>query len=443
MSLPRCLLALAFLPCLLSISSQASPLYSVTLLPGADFAPADMNNAGQLVGRRFTGSGYVAVTYANGIQTDLVLQGAAESYASAINDAGTVTGTFLAPSDQVYGFVYQGGSMRALGAGTASFAINAQGNVVGTIQTANGSTGFVDREGTLTELGNLGTGTIGQALGINDRGQIVGTSTVTSAAENAPTHPFLYSDGALQDLGTLAQGMSNGAVAINNAGQVAGYADGADGTVHAFLYGGGILQDLGGFGSTLLNVDDLNEHGTLVGTAITVADRSVPFMNLGGALVDLNTLIDPALGWTLFNAFAINDLGQIAGYGCNGTTCGLVRLDVTDAVPEPSPPFLLLSGILALATLTPRGVRHLHSATDRCPLRVPGSVRLFLMRRLTHLRHVLLRLALLPALFAPLLVQAHPVYTATMLPQNFGALDINNRSTTDQQPGTDGRHGRC
>jgi hypothetical protein len=38
-------------------------------------------------------------------------------------------------------------------------------------------------------------------------------------------------------------------------------------------------------------------------------------------MVDLNDLIDPALGWELLQALGINDLGQIVGHGrINGQT---------------------------------------------------------------------------------------------------------------------------
>ena len=32
-------------------------------------------------------------------------------------------------------------------------------------------------------------------------------------------------------------------------------------------------------------------------------------------MIDLNAAVDPALGWTLTSAKAVNDSGQIAGYG--------------------------------------------------------------------------------------------------------------------------------
>jgi hypothetical protein len=36
---------------------------------------------------------------------------------------------------------------------------------------------------------------------------------------------------------------------------------------------------------------------------------------IGQSLIDLNELIDPLLGWTLREATAINEKGDIVGYG--------------------------------------------------------------------------------------------------------------------------------
>jgi probable HAF family extracellular repeat protein len=332
------------------LCSRAEPLYAATFLPGVDFAPTGMNNAGQIVGFAGTGDSAVhAMLYSGGILSDLGSLGGKDSYANAINDAGAVTGSFVSASGEQHAFLYRHGNVLDLGAGTAGYGINAQGDVVGSKQTAEGMNGFVYSNGSLTELGNLGAGKNGFAASINDHGSIVGESGTGPSANGTPVHPFLYRKGALSDLGTLAGRDFNGATGINNAGQVAGYSEGADGAMHAFLYQHGLMQDLGGFGGAELDIHDLNEHGTLVGTASTEEEGLIPFMNIGDALIDLNTLLDPALGWHIFSAYANNDLGQIVGYGCQGDTCGLVRLDLLSAVPEPGAAWLLFAGLLVIA----------------------------------------------------------------------------------------------
>jgi hypothetical protein len=47
----------------------------------------------------------------------------------------------------------------------------------------------------------------------------------------------------------------------------------------------------------------------------------------GGKMRDLNTLIDPAPGWSLHDAGGINIHGQIAASGCLAGLCFALRLD--------------------------------------------------------------------------------------------------------------------
>jgi len=348
--------AISLLSMLLApLYGQAAPLYTVHFLSGVDFAPTSLNNAGQITGFAGTGTGAVhAVLYSGGALHDLGGFGGKDSYAQAINDAGAITGSFVLASGEQHAFLYQDGSMRDLGAGTAGYGINAHGDVVGSLQTAAGATGFIYTDGKLTALDNLGTGTQGVAVGVNDHGAVAGDSTTTPDSSTSARHPFLYQDGALHDLGALGAHPINGVAAINNAGQVAGYSGAADAYTHAFMYERGVMRDLGGLGGGPLEIHDLNVHGTLVGTAFDEDEGLIPFMSLGDRLVDLNTLLDPALGWHIASAYANNDLGQIVGYGCQGDVCGLVRLDLAGAVPEPAPVSFLASGLLALGWMRGR-----------------------------------------------------------------------------------------
>lgn len=63
-----------------------------------------------------------------------------------------------------------------------------------------------------------------------------------------------------------------------------------------------------------------------------------------GATFDLNALIDPAWGWVLSEATAINALGQIAATACRDGACHAVRLDLAMPVPEPATWTMLLGG---------------------------------------------------------------------------------------------------
>lgn len=361
MLLHKCFAAMSLLSVLMAPTiSQAGPLYTVTLLPGVDFAPAAMNNAGQIVG--FTGlasGGTETVVYTGGVLHKLGAFGGVASYGTAINDAGAITGSFQTASGESHGFLYQDRHAIDIGAGTAGRGINARGDVVGSKHSANGETGFVYAAGKLTELGNLGLGTEARAIDIDDAGNIAGESSIGHDAEHGAVHPFLYRDGVMADLGPLGNNRVAGAVAINNAGQVAGYSEGLDGT-HAFLYQAGTMRDLGNLGSESLSIHGMNAHGMLVGTAANEEQGLIPFISLGTTLVDLNTLIDPLLGWQIYSAYANNDLGQVIGWGCQSDTCGLVRLDLASAVPEPAQALLLGAGVLLLFGLPVMRARRQH-----------------------------------------------------------------------------------
>jgi probable HAF family extracellular repeat protein len=109
----------------------------------------------------------------------------------------------------------------------------------------------------VTDLGTLG-GSVSDASGINDRGQVVGSSEV---AGDKGSHAFLFIRGHMTDLGALGGDDTYG-YAINNKGQVVG-------AIHTnfvmnyapFLYSNGTvdLSSLPGVPSAI------NDSGQIVG----------------------------------------------------------------------------------------------------------------------------------------------------------------------------------
>ncbi len=82
-------------------------------------------------------------------------------------------------------------------------------------------------------------GPSGRAMGINNRGDIVGYCET----EAGDFHAVLWEGGAATDLGTLG-GDNSYAFAINDDGVVVGYSHTADGKVHAFMWRDGIMTDI-------------------------------------------------------------------------------------------------------------------------------------------------------------------------------------------------------
>jgi len=122
-------------------------------------------------------------------------------------------------------------------------AVNNSGLVVGSADTAGGASHaflFTPSDplhpgiGRMIDLGTLPGMMASAALGINDRGQVVGWSSVAALSS-----AFLLSNGIMEDLNdrlpaTMGIHLDR-AIAINDAGQIVAYGHGADGVEHGYL----------------------------------------------------------------------------------------------------------------------------------------------------------------------------------------------------------------
>jgi probable HAF family extracellular repeat protein len=349
--------------------ASADPRYAVTVVAGAGSQANDLNNAGQVVGWLQAGDAYHGFVWGNGLLTDIGTLGGRDSNAVAINDLGQVVGnSSIDASGASNGFLYSGGSMSALGGGTymQAYGINNRSAIVGSMFVTMPDDvyrhGYMLSGGTLTDLGTLpyGDGSVG--IAINSHGDIVGAAaSAIHGAPNYPEDPFIWHEGVMTGLGNLG-GPWGAAVSINEAGQVVGYLGldslpGNPGELYpttAFLYANGRMEVIGGLAPDQVSrALDVNNLGQVIGIAGLNAD-SHAFLYENGQMIDLNTLIDPASGWTISGAAAINDLQQIAANACRAGVCQAVRLDLVSAVPEP-PVFALLAAGLALGLARGKG----------------------------------------------------------------------------------------
>ncbi|HEX8613316.1 MAG TPA: PEP-CTERM sorting domain-containing protein [Telluria sp.] len=337
-------LALALL--LSAAAASAAPSYTVTVLPDA-MAPAGINNAGQIVGTR---NGHAWLWSAGG-GIDLGTLGGASSTGTALNRFGEVTGGSLTASGEEHAFIYSRGVMTDLGtigggAFTRGTAINDLGQIAGDFHApATGWGAFVRLDGQLRDIGNLG-GASTWATGINNAGRVVGSS-LAQGDFHPPQSAYIYENGVMTALNHSPSGM-NSANAVNQAGQITG--TDWHGPEAAYLYTNGMTQVLGSMYGLAAWGTALNNRGEVVGNlggALQVP--SFAFIYANGAMSDLNTLIDPALGWTVYSAAGINDLGQIAAWGCHDSDgCGGLLLQLAP-VPEPGAWAMLLAGLGVLA----------------------------------------------------------------------------------------------
>ncbi len=152
----------------------------------------DINEHGVAVGTSTTDGPddlYYHAAYwdAEGIH-DLTTFGAEVSFATGINDGGAIVGfSGLQSQDaQDRAFLWSNGSATDLGPGRAN-AINSNGLIVGVSGIPQLGTPCAWIDGELLLLDTIG-GSIGEALGVNDRGEIVGWSL----DENGNQHAILW-----------------------------------------------------------------------------------------------------------------------------------------------------------------------------------------------------------------------------------------------------------
>jgi probable HAF family extracellular repeat protein len=131
-----------------------------------------------------------------------------------------------------------------LGVGNAALSINNQGWVAGASSLAGNTSNHAflwTRATGMRDLGTLTGFTSSAAAGVNDRGEVVGTSyDASDDFANLNLTAFLWRNGKMTDLTRLIVGDSPFdllffATGINDSGQIVGFGLTSTGDVHAFL----------------------------------------------------------------------------------------------------------------------------------------------------------------------------------------------------------------
>lgn len=189
----------------------------------------------------------------------------------------------------------------------------------------------------ITELGTLG-GSSAMAYGLNNLGQVVGTSAIAQAPVN---HAFLWEAGRMIDLNIPAGDIAIGGIAygIDDGAHVTGVYSYAGNHQVTFLYVGGsaavlstapfggrsainnagqvvgvTLSDLGTLGGDGSTAYAINDSGEIAGSAYLAGNSAGhAFLYSGAGLTDLGTL-----GGMSSVAFGINRTGQAVGSSQTG-----------------------------------------------------------------------------------------------------------------------------
>jgi probable HAF family extracellular repeat protein len=187
--------------------------------------------------------------------------------------------------------------------------------------------------GQIRELHPLPGDTVGMALWMNDNGQAVGASgrcgnTMPPPIAFGPHAVLWEKDGSVTDLGNLGAAVGNLATAINNRGQVVGISSLTGQSppttgIHAFLWTTQTgMRDLGALPGDVASVGaSINDSGEVVGPSFDKDGNPRAFLWQNGVMTDLNTLIPDSSPLYLLFAEAINSSGEIAGFGAVKSTC--------------------------------------------------------------------------------------------------------------------------
>jgi probable HAF family extracellular repeat protein len=165
----------------------------------------------------------------------------------------------------------------------------------------------------------------GIAYAINDRGEAVGASgncgPFNALEQNnlTPLHAVLWQDGNAINLGNLGgDGLFAGiyATGLNDFGQVVGTSDTTgDKSFHAFLWQKGHIKDLGTLeGDSYSSAIAIANNGMVLGVSIDASLSPRAALWRDEIPTDLNTLVPSTTALYLQAACSINHKGEITGF---------------------------------------------------------------------------------------------------------------------------------
>jgi probable HAF family extracellular repeat protein len=184
--------------------------------------------------------------------------------------------------------------------------------------------------GHIKELPTYGGDPDGFAIAINEHGQVAGASGVCSTFNVvnglylSPIHALLWDHGKATNLGSLGGKFGNQAHGMNNRGQVVGTSDLADDAVfHGFVWSRSTgMRDIPPLpGDTYSVALAINDRGVVTGVSLDSTFTTLhAFVVVDGVPTDLNTLIPADSPLQLQTACGINSRGEITGLAVEKST---------------------------------------------------------------------------------------------------------------------------
>lgn len=315
-------------------------------IAGAVPTVTGMNASGQLSGFVDTTSGTRAVRYTPGTGWQFVpgLE-ALFSLANGINASGDLAGYYTNAAGFTRAFRYRDASglediAPISGTLSQAFGINDDGVVVGVSSDPGGLAAFVAAPGSpAAALPTMGGG-FDFACGINNAGQIAGSSFNSAGFQRA----FRLDPGAsaLTPITSFIGDAGNSAAcAIDRNGLVGGQADAAGGAMHGFRSGATLLNLTAVLGTSFGSTEAISE-GVSVGSFDPLAGGpSHAFVHTdANGSVDLNTVLDNGSGWVLNGAKGINASGKIVGQGTFNGAPAVFLLTKVETAADTTPPLI-------------------------------------------------------------------------------------------------------